>query len=110
VTTESHFTKGPWHIAPSNAPARTEGASIIDGQNGFGIRAAPGVYVEEDDAADLALMAASPELASALQLVASKTVLTSGIRAVVDAALEKAGVRTIVPEPVRHIRIVGENA
>ncbi|WP_080421231.1 hypothetical protein [Burkholderia ubonensis] len=55
--------------------------------------------------------AASNDLASALHLVASKTVLTSGMRAVVDAALMKSGYLAAAPEPepIRHVRICGED-
>ena len=57
------------------------------------------------------LIAASPDIVTALRLVASKTVLTSGIRAVVDAALGKAGCSAPVPvaDPVRHITVAGLN-
>ncbi|WP_321933447.1 hypothetical protein [Burkholderia cenocepacia] len=56
------------------------------------------------------LIAAAPDIVTALRLVASKTVLTSGIRAVVDAALDKAGYSAPMPitDPVRHVRVCGE--
>ncbi|KVF49537.1 hypothetical protein [Burkholderia cenocepacia] len=64
----------------------------------------------EQSEARAQLIAAAPDIVTALRLVASKTVLTSGIRAVVDAALGKAGYSAPVPvaDPVRHVRVCGE--
>jgi hypothetical protein len=67
ATTTIAHTPGPWHVAPSSAPVRAEGCAIVDGCNGFGVRAAQSVLVAEDDRADLVLIAAAPELLKAAQ-------------------------------------------
>lgn len=59
-------TPGPWHVGASNAPARA-GCTIVDGQSGKSVCAAPGVIVAEDDTADLVLAAAAPDLLEALE-------------------------------------------
>ncbi|MEX3555815.1 MAG: hypothetical protein VB131_04175 [Burkholderia gladioli] len=93
-------TRGPWRAEAWSCHAATsvlvDDASIVTGKR---------VIAECETEEDAHLVAASPDLASALHLVASKTVLTSGIRAVVDAALAKAGYHA--PEPVRHFTIAG---
>ncbi|WP_242460813.1 hypothetical protein [Burkholderia cenocepacia] len=72
----------------------------------------------EQEVANANLIAAAPDMATALEMVAQadddarravgQPLLTSGVRMVLDAALIKAA-RKAAPEPVRHIRSCGEN-
>ncbi|MBJ9593203.1 hypothetical protein [Burkholderia seminalis] len=101
-------TSGPWEACEPGDYLDYDGNSIV--VLGEDIRICIVLGTSDKSKATAQLIAASPDLVTALRLVASKTVLTSGIRTVVDAALGKAGYSAPVPvtDPVRHVRICGE--
>ncbi|RRA01885.1 hypothetical protein [Burkholderia cepacia] len=100
-------TSGPWQACEPGDYLDYDGNCIV--VLGEDIRVCVVLGASDESRATAQLIAASPDLVTALRLVASKTVLTSGIRAVVDAALGKAGYSAPmpVPDPVRHITIAG---
>ncbi|WP_244130846.1 hypothetical protein [Burkholderia pyrrocinia] len=86
---QTNHTPGSWDACEPGDYLDYDGNCIVI--LGSDIRICVVLGVSDESKATAQLIAASPDLATALRLVASKTVLTSGIRAVVDAALGKAG-------------------
>ncbi|RQZ31561.1 hypothetical protein DIE14_01195 [Burkholderia sp. Bp9017] len=99
---------GPWEACEPGDYLDYDGNCIV--VLGEDIRICVVLGTSDESKATAQLIAAAPDIVTALRLVASKTVLTSGIRAVVDAALGKAGYSVPVPvaDPVRHVRVCGE--